>query len=344
MPIRRLRMKTPVLGITPSRGFLIGIIGNTIQMLGTYWDLYWHIYIGRESFWIPPHEVVLVGWAIVFLGNGFGFLADRARQKLQGKWRFPLGYLMIGVGLVGMLIAAYLDDQRHQLLARTGGTDSIITTTHLFLFGSGFVVGLGMMFGLARELHLKGIWPREDGGRLYPLRKATAEEAGLLLQFADWIMIMTLLAWGWTDRPWSTSDWFAALLSTGIYSLVIATSMLTLRRTGTATIVAVLFSVMRAPYQWPSFYYPFLILAAVLLDVLALRFKLTNSVLKTAVATAFLMGPFMQSFYLLYAAVLRGFVWTPQFELTVIVVTFTVGAVASLTGRPLSAIVRSVKI
>ncbi len=338
-------MRTPIFGITPTRGFLIGILGNTVQMLGTYWDLYWHIHFGRETFWIPPHEVVLVGWAVVFFGNGLGFLADRARQKRGGKWKFPLGYLMVGVGPIYMLIAAYLDDQHHQLLARIGGTDSIITPTHLFLFGSGFAVGLGMMFGLARELHLRGIWPREDDGRLYPLRETTAEEAGLFVQFADWIMIMTLLSWIWTDAPSSPSNWIAALLSTGIYSLVLATALLTIRRTATATVVAVLFSVMRAPYQWASFYYPFLILAAILLDVSALRLKLTRSIVKTSVLTALLMGPFLQSLYLLYSALLaRGIVWSAQLEMTVVAISLVAGVAASLAARPLSFIVRSVRI
>lgn len=340
--LNRLSSKAPILGIDPTRGFLIGIAGNTIQMLGTYWDLWWHINLGRDTFWIPPHEVVLVGWAIVVFGNGLGFLADRRRQLQEGRPRITLGYLLVGVGLGCMLIAAYLDDLRHQTLLRTGGTDSIITPTHLFLFGSGFTVGLGMMLGIARELNARGIWRKQDG-ELHPLREITLGEAGLLLQFADWIMILTLLSWGVTDRLWSTGDWMAAFLSSGIYSLVIVTALLTIRRVGTASVVAVVFSVMRAPYQWPSFYYPFLIMSAILLDLAVFRFNLTRSIVKTSLITALLTGPLLQSSYFLYASLLWGFVLTLQFELTVVAVTLTIGVVTALAARPLSAIVRSVR-
>ena len=340
--LNRLSTKAPVLGIDPTRGFIIGIAGNTVQMLGTYWDLWWHINIGRDTFWIPPHETVLVGWAIVVFGNGLGFLADRKRQLREGKARFTLGYLLVGLGLGSMLIAAYLDDVRHRALALTGGKDSIITPTHLFLFGSGFVVGLGMMLGIARELNMRGIWPKHDGGSLYPLRKITLGESGLLLQFADWIMILTLLSWEITDRPWSTGDWTAALLSSGIYSLVLVTALLTIRRVGTASIVAIVFSVMRAPYQWPSFYYPFLILSAIMLDIAVLKLNLTGSVVKTALLAAFLTGPLLQTLYFTYASLLGNFVLRLQLELTVVVVTLAVGIVTAVAARPLSFIVRSI--
>ncbi len=340
--LTRLSSKAPILGINPTRGFIIGIAGNTVQMLGTYWDLWWHIHLVRDTFWIPPHEVVLAGWAIVVFGIGLGFLADRKSQLQNGRPRMTLGYLLVGVGLGCMLIAAYLDDLHHQALARSGGSDTLITPTHLFLFASGFSVGLGMMLGIARELNLGGIWPKKDGGRLHPLREITLGEVGLIVQFADWIMILTLLSWGVTDRPWSTGDWTAALLSSGIYGLVLVTALLTIRRVGTASVVAILFSVMRAPYQWSSFYYPFLILSAILLDLMVLRFNLTRSIVKTTLIAAFLTGPLLQSFYFLYATLIRGFVWTAQFELTVAAFTLTVGIVTALAARPLSTIVRSI--
>jgi hypothetical protein len=340
--LNRLSTKAPILGIDPTRGFIIGIAGNTVQMLGTYWDLWWHINIGRDTFWIPPHEVVLVGWAIVVFGNGLGFLADRKRQLSEGRPKFTLGYLLVGLGLGCMLIAAYLDDLRHRALALTGGHDTIITPTHLFLFASGFTVGLGMMFGIARELNTRGIWPKHDGDRLHPLRKITLGEAGLIVQFADWIMILTLLSWGVTDRPWSTGDWMAALLSSGIYSLVLVTALFTIRRVGTASIVAITFSVMRAPYQWSSFYYPFLILAAILLDLAVLRFTLTRSVMKTSLLAAFLTGPLLQTMYFTYAALLTGFIWRLQLEVIVVTVTLAVGVATAVAARPLSSIVRSI--
>ncbi len=333
-------MKAAIPGINSSRGFLIGIAGNSLQMIGTYWDLWWHINVGRESFWIPPHETVLIGWGVVFFGVGSGFLADRERQKLNGKPKITLGYFLAGVGLVCMLLAAYLDDLRHRT---TKLPDTIITPTHLFLFGSGFAVGLGIMLGLARELHLKGTWPKQDDGVLYPLRGTTLEEAGLLVQFADWIMILTLLSWGVTDRPGSTGDWMAALLSTGIFSMVLVTALLTIRRVGTATVVAITFSLMRMPFQWPSFYYPFLILSAVLLDIAAVRLELTQSLLKSSLVAAFLMGPLLQSLYLVYASLLRGFAWTSEFELLVVGATLAVGLATSLVARPLSTIVRSIR-
>lgn len=335
-------MKIPMLGITPTRGFLIGIGGNTVQMLGTYWDLWWHLNLGRESFWIPPHEVVLVGMAILVFGVGFGFLADRQRQQKNGRPRITLGYWLVGVGVVCMLLAAYLDDLRHRALAVTGGKDAIITPTHLFLFGSGFTVGLGIMFGLARELHLRGVWPRSGGGKLAPLRGSTAEEKGLYVQFADWIMILMLLSWDYTDHPWSVGTPLAALLSSSIFTLVLVTALLTVRRFGTATVVSVIFTVMRAPFGWASFYYPVLIIAAVLLDLVAARYALTNSVVKTSLVASLLLGPFLQTLYLAYLMGARSLNWTPEFELVVIAVSLGAGVATSLASRPLAFIVRSI--
>src|SRR6185295_18107135 len=45
---------------------VIGVL-TVLELLGAFgnaWDLFWHIAIGRDSFWIPPHTMMYAAVAL----------------------------------------------------------------------------------------------------------------------------------------------------------------------------------------------------------------------------------------------------------------------------------------
>ena len=40
-------------------------------MVGVYWDISWHMSIGRDSFWTPAHLVIQAGGLIAGLSSGY---------------------------------------------------------------------------------------------------------------------------------------------------------------------------------------------------------------------------------------------------------------------------------
>jgi hypothetical protein len=58
---------------------------NLLAGWGVQWDIQWHVRIGRDSFWIPPHVMTYAGVTILVLAN-FGVLArPRARSASWGS-------------------------------------------------------------------------------------------------------------------------------------------------------------------------------------------------------------------------------------------------------------------
>src|SRR5688572_13577541 len=68
-------------------------------MVGVYWDISWHMTIGRDSFWTPAHLLIQAGGLIAGLTSGFVVLkstfAPSERDLATGVrvWGFrgPLG-------------------------------------------------------------------------------------------------------------------------------------------------------------------------------------------------------------------------------------------------------------
>jgi hypothetical protein len=111
---------------------------------GLGWDIQWHMTIGRDSFWIPPH-LMIYGSVVVGLALGWGVLAYE-------WWRgIPTtrGFRLAALGLVLVVLAAPIDDLWHRLF----GLDvTLWSPPHLLaLFGSA-VSTLGCLL-IAVELY-----------------------------------------------------------------------------------------------------------------------------------------------------------------------------------------------
>src|ERR1051325_919507 len=68
-------------------------------MVGVYWDISWHMSIGRDSFWTPAHLLIQAGGLIAGLSSGYvalrttfrGTAAEKASSVQFWGFRAPLG-------------------------------------------------------------------------------------------------------------------------------------------------------------------------------------------------------------------------------------------------------------
>jgi hypothetical protein len=134
---------------------------------GVQWDIQWHVLIGRDSFWIPPHVMTYAGVALAVLVS-FGVLAwetliggpDRAPGAppvlrilgLAGTRGFHLAAW--GIGLT--VLAAPIDDLWHRLF----GLDVTLWSPPHLLGILGAVINSFACLVIAREVYPEGSWAR----------------------------------------------------------------------------------------------------------------------------------------------------------------------------------------
>ena len=77
------------------------IAGITSTILGIYWDISWHMSIGRDSFWTAPHLAIYVGAILGGLGAAASILPTtfgrgpmaQARRGYQCRFGVSVGRL-----------------------------------------------------------------------------------------------------------------------------------------------------------------------------------------------------------------------------------------------------------
>lgn len=98
--------------------YLLAAISVTI---GGIWDISWHVSIGRDTFWSPPHLLIYLcgvlgglGSAILILQTTFDAGAPLREASIR-VWGFrgPLGAFVAAWGGVAMLVSAPFDDWWH---------------------------------------------------------------------------------------------------------------------------------------------------------------------------------------------------------------------------------------
>jgi hypothetical protein len=90
-------------------------------MIGVYWDISWHMSIGRDTFWTPAHLLIQSGGLLAGLTSGFVALkstfwpSDRDIGTSVRLWGFraPLGAWVAIWGCFAMVASAPFDDWWH---------------------------------------------------------------------------------------------------------------------------------------------------------------------------------------------------------------------------------------
>jgi hypothetical protein len=98
--------------------------GKLLGAWGLTWDIQWHLLIGRDSFWIPPH-LMMYGGITAGLLAAFGVLAldtAAARRSARPRGAFTVlgvtstrGMHLAAWGLALVVLAAPIDDLWHRL-------------------------------------------------------------------------------------------------------------------------------------------------------------------------------------------------------------------------------------
>ena len=100
------------------------LVGKLLGAWGLTWDIQWHLLIGRDTFWIPPHLMMYGGVTAGFLVAVLVLALDTRDQRRGVRRRG--GVTMLGLtstrgihlaawGVALLLLAAPIDDLGHRL-------------------------------------------------------------------------------------------------------------------------------------------------------------------------------------------------------------------------------------
>jgi hypothetical protein len=221
--------------------------------LGLAWDIRWHLLLGRNSFWIPPHLMLysavggvgLLALALVLIETlryhrGFPGVNDRSTVRIMGVFHAPLGTIVAGFGPLIALVAVPFDNWWHQLF----GIDAVLWSPfHLMGAAGGLlgVIGIGYLF--ASETAIE----RQDSQGNRPMRQflgLTALEWGVLAIVSSLIELSMLALTQFTPLAIgsiSVLTYPLPLALSGALCLVSAVSCV--RKPFAATVTAILLSI-----------------------------------------------------------------------------------------------------
>ena len=138
------------------------VVGAAVcVMIGVYWDISWHMSIGRDSFWTPAHLMIQAGGLIAGLSSGYVALRTTfggdavARDHAVTFWGFraPLGAWVCIWGCLAMVASAPFDNWWHDAY----GLDvRIISPPHSVLALGIAAIGVGALL-------LSLAWQNRDG-------------------------------------------------------------------------------------------------------------------------------------------------------------------------------------
>src|SRR5215467_622210 len=133
------------------------VLAAACVMTGVYWDISWHMSIGRDTFWTPAHLLIQAGGLIAGLSSGYVALTttfrgtEAERHAAVSVWgsRAPLGAWTCVWGCVAMLTSAPFDNWWHNAY----GLDvRIISPPHALLAIGIFSIVVGaLLLTLAQQ-------------------------------------------------------------------------------------------------------------------------------------------------------------------------------------------------
>lgn len=134
-------------------------LGN---LFGGIWDIQWHVAIGRDSLWIPPHLLVMAAFV---LGLGLVIVAlvhetrlARSGVHLEGTSRLgpiyaPLAFFGVFLGYAGALLSGGFDELWHEIF----GIDvTLWSPPHLAIMLCTMIVDFSLLLGLSASARRLG--------------------------------------------------------------------------------------------------------------------------------------------------------------------------------------------
>jgi hypothetical protein len=127
-------------------------------VVGGYWDISWHMSIGRDSFWTPAHIAIQLCGIIAGLSCGYLILsctlgldpALRAASVEVWQFRGPLGAFIAAWGGATMLASAPFDNWWHNAY----GLDvKIFSPPHVVLDGGVLAIQVGAVLLVASTIN-----------------------------------------------------------------------------------------------------------------------------------------------------------------------------------------------
>jgi hypothetical protein len=144
----------------------------TSTTFGLYWDISWHIGIGRDTFWTPAHLAIQFGAVLTGLSCAYLILhttlaSDGAsKQKSVKIWglRGPLGAFIAAWGGFCMLTSAPFDNWWHD----SYGLDvTILSPPHVVLLIGIFAMGVGGLILTTGQMNLSSGESRDKFNRIF---------------------------------------------------------------------------------------------------------------------------------------------------------------------------------
>jgi hypothetical protein len=142
--------------------FIATIVASaTGIVLGLLWDISWHMTVGRDTFWTPPHVLEYVSAICAGLACGYVILRATFSARADGAtvhfWGFrgPIGAWITVWGTFAMLASAPFDNWWHNAY----GLDvKIVSPPHMVLFWGmlGIVVGALALTAAAQNRSASG--------------------------------------------------------------------------------------------------------------------------------------------------------------------------------------------
>jgi hypothetical protein len=141
------------------------VLAAICVMVGAYWDISWHMSIGRDTFWTPAHLLIQAGGLIAGLTSGYVALRttfgndQRAKDAAVSFWGFraPLGAWVCIWGCIAMVTSAPFDNWWHNAY----GLDvRIISPPHVILMLGVGAIGVGALL-------LSLAWQNREGEHQY---------------------------------------------------------------------------------------------------------------------------------------------------------------------------------
>lgn len=130
----------------------------TSDAFGGYWDISWHISIGRDTFWTPAHMMVYLAGILSGISCGYAILTTTfgSSQEMKDQsvsiWGFrgPLGCFIATWGAFAMLTSAPFDNWWHNAY----GLDvKIVSLPHSILALGEAMISLGAMLLICAQVN-----------------------------------------------------------------------------------------------------------------------------------------------------------------------------------------------